>query len=92
MGPSLLILCKTVTRVTDGIFLIEADRLLKPGGYFVWTSPITNAQTFLRNKVNKKRWDIVHDFAENLCWEMLSQQDETVVWKKTSKRNCYSSR
>ncbi|KAL6176927.1 hypothetical protein ACLB2K_053559 [Fragaria x ananassa] len=76
----------------DGIFLIEADRLLKPGGYFVWTSPITNAQTFLRNKVNKKRWDIVHDFAENLCWEMLSQQDETVVWKKTSKRNCYSSR
>ncbi|KAJ6730340.1 PECTIN METHYLTRANSFERASE QUA2-RELATED [Salix viminalis] len=25
-------------------------------------------------------------------WWMLSQQDETVVWKKTSKRSCYSSR
>ncbi|KAI5597823.1 hypothetical protein POPTR_002G098000v4 [Populus trichocarpa] len=72
----------------DGYFLIEADRVLKPGGYFVWTSPLTNA----RNKENQKRWNFVRDFAENLCWEMLSQQDETVVWKKTSKRSCYSSR
>ncbi|KAI4307407.1 hypothetical protein L6164_030601 [Bauhinia variegata] len=72
----------------DGILLIEADRLLKPGGYFVWTSPLTNA----RNKENQKRWKFVQDFAVKLCWEMLSQQDETVVWKKTSKRNCYASR
>ncbi|KAI5589053.1 hypothetical protein POPTR_005G163900v4 [Populus trichocarpa] len=72
----------------DGIFLIEADRVLKPGGYFVWTSPLTNA----RNKENQKRWNFVRDFAENLCWEMLSQQDETVLWKKTSKKSCYSSR
>ncbi|XP_027363121.1 probable pectin methyltransferase QUA2 [Abrus precatorius] len=72
----------------DGILLIEADRLLKPGGYFVWTSPLTNA----RDKGSQKRWKFIHDFTENLCWDMLSQQDETVVWKKTGKRNCYSSR
>ncbi|XP_020233659.1 probable pectin methyltransferase QUA2 [Cajanus cajan] len=72
----------------DGIFLIEADRLLKPGGYFVWTSPLTNA----RNKENQKRWRFIQDFTLNLCWEMLSQQDETVVWKKTSKKSCYASR
>ncbi|XP_028756984.1 probable pectin methyltransferase QUA2 [Neltuma alba] len=72
----------------DGILLVEADRLLKPGGYFVWTSPLTNA----RNKENQKRWIFIHDFTENLCWEMLSQQDETVVWKKTSNRDCYNSR
>ncbi|XP_010676338.1 probable pectin methyltransferase QUA2 isoform X2 [Beta vulgaris subsp. vulgaris] len=72
----------------DGLFLIEVDRVLRPGGYFVWTSPLTNA----RNKVNQKRWNHVHDFAENLCWELLTQQDETVVWKKTTKRSCYFSR
>ncbi|KAK7410516.1 hypothetical protein VNO78_01350 [Psophocarpus tetragonolobus] len=72
----------------DGILMIEADRILRPGGYFVWTSPITNA----RDQDNQKRWKFIQSFAENLCWEMLSQQDETVVWKKTSKRSCYSSR
>ncbi|XP_048226896.1 probable pectin methyltransferase QUA2 isoform X2 [Ricinus communis] len=72
----------------DGIFLVEVDRVLKPGGYLVWTSPLTNA----RNKENLKRWDFVRGFAENMCWEMLSQQDETVVWKKTAKKSCYSSR
>ncbi|KAL2893802.1 putative pectin methyltransferase QUA2 [Bienertia sinuspersici] len=72
----------------DGLLLVEVDRVLRPGGYFVWTSPLTNA----RNKVNQKRWNVVHDFAENLCWELLSQQDETVVWKKSAKRTCYLSR
>ncbi|XP_006853194.2 probable pectin methyltransferase QUA2 [Amborella trichopoda] len=76
----------------DGAFLIEADRVLRPGGYFVWTSPLTNLQGSSRNKSNQKKWEFVRDFALNLCWEMLSQQDETVVWKKTSRRNCYASR
>ncbi|KAF6134076.1 hypothetical protein GIB67_005086 [Kingdonia uniflora] len=76
----------------DGIFLVEADRVLRPGGYFVWTSPLTNTQRSLRNKENQKKWTFVRDFAENICWEMLSQQDETVVWKKTTKKNCYASR
>ncbi|KAK7275774.1 hypothetical protein RIF29_16896 [Crotalaria pallida] len=72
----------------DGTLLIEADRLLKPGGYFVWTSPLIKS----RNKKDQKSWMFVHDFAENLCWELLSQQDATVVWKKTSTKSCYSTR
>ncbi|XP_018842459.1 probable pectin methyltransferase QUA2 isoform X2 [Juglans regia] len=76
----------------DGIYLIEVDRVLKPGGYFVWTSPLTNFQGVLRTKERKKMGNFVRDFADKLCWEMLSQQDETIVWKKTSKRNCYNLR
>ncbi|KAG9131122.1 hypothetical protein Leryth_024518 [Lithospermum erythrorhizon] len=41
--------------------LIEVDRLLRPGGYFVWTSPVTQP----------------------------SPRDR---WKKTSKKDCYSTR
>ncbi|GAB2271264.1 Probable pectin methyltransferase qua2 [Dionaea muscipula] len=72
----------------DGLYLLEVDRVLRPGGYFVWTSPLASA----RSKENQKRWNFIRDFAVNLCWELLSQQDETVVWKKTSKRGCYYSR
>ncbi|CAH8258548.1 unnamed protein product [Arabidopsis lyrata] len=72
----------------DGLLLVEIDRVLKPGGYFVWTSPLTNP----RNKDHLKRWNFVHDFAESICWTLLNQQDETVVWKKTINTKCYSSR
>ncbi|KAL1204208.1 putative pectin methyltransferase QUA2 [Cardamine amara subsp. amara] len=72
----------------DGLLLVEIDRVLKPGGYFVWTSPLTNS----RNKENLKRWNFVHDFAESICWTLLPQQDDTVIWKKTIKTKCYSSR
>ncbi|KAG1330772.1 putative pectin methyltransferase QUA2 [Cocos nucifera] len=81
----------TIFLITDGIFLIEVDRLLRPGGYFVWTSP-TNTQRPLHDKVNQKKWSLVRDSAEKLCWDMLSQQDETIVWKKTTNKKCYSSR
>lgn len=79
----------------DGIFLVEVDRVLRPGGYFVWTSPLTKQQGPLRKKVNQanlEKWTLVRSYAENLCWDMLSQQDETVVWKKTSITDCYASR
>ncbi|CAN6479897.1 unnamed protein product [Victoria cruziana] len=75
-----------------GSFLIEADRVLRPGGYFVWTSPITNTHRSVRNKENLKKWNYIRNFASNLCWELLSQQEETAVWRKSSKRDCYTSR
>ncbi|XP_047341502.1 probable pectin methyltransferase QUA2 [Impatiens glandulifera] len=74
----------------DGIMLIEVDRVLRPNGYFVFTSPLTNIQASVRNKVNQKRWKFISDFVENLCWELVSQQDETVVWRKNSKPSCSS--
>ncbi|PKU72434.1 probable pectin methyltransferase QUA2 [Dendrobium catenatum] len=75
----------------DGIFVLEVDRLLRPGGYFVWTS-LTNTHRSLHNKENQKRWTLIRDFTESICWDLLSQQDETIIWKKTSKKKCYSSR
>ncbi|XP_074308737.1 putative pectin methyltransferase QUA2 [Silene latifolia] len=76
----------------DGMFLIEADRLLRPGGYFVWTSPIASVRGSVDNVDNQKKWQFVQQFAESLCWSMLSQQEDTVIWRKTTLRNCYASR
>ncbi|CAN6466801.1 unnamed protein product [Victoria cruziana] len=75
-----------------GAFLIEVDRVLKPGGYFFWTSPVTNTHRSARNKENVKKWKYIRNYTEKLCWDLLTQQEETAVWKKTSKRDCYTSR
>ncbi|MFS7947306.1 putative sterol 24-C-methyltransferase [Helianthus anomalus] len=76
----------------DGIYLIEVDRVLRPGGYFVWTSAFANIPDSVRDKENLKRWDFVRNTAKDLCWDLLSQQDKTVVWKKPSNKDCYASR
>lgn len=61
-----------------GTLLLEVDRLLKPGGYFVLTSNTSG------------RLPVA---AEDLCWRMLSQPtDETIVWKKPTNVDCYGSR
>ncbi|KAL5053151.1 hypothetical protein RYX36_033833 [Vicia faba] len=46
--------CGTDWDHKDGNLLIEADRLLRPGGYFVWTLPLTNA----RNKENQQQVEV----------------------------------
>ncbi|KAI3881053.1 hypothetical protein MKW92_050605 [Papaver armeniacum] len=76
----------------DGAFLIEVDRLLKPGGYFVLTSPTTNPQG---GSLNLKKVTVstpLEEFTESICWSLLAQQEETFVWQKTSDVQCYASR
>ncbi|KAM0005284.1 putative S-adenosyl-L-methionine-dependent methyltransferase [Helianthus debilis subsp. tardiflorus] len=76
----------------DGIHLIEVDRVLRPGGYFVWTSSVANTRASGRKKDSSNTGDFVRDFAKDLCWDLLSQQDKTVVWKKSSNKDCHASR
>uniref|UniRef100_A0A7N0T5T0 Methyltransferase n=1 Tax=Kalanchoe fedtschenkoi TaxID=63787 RepID=A0A7N0T5T0_KALFE len=76
----------------DGMFLMEVDRVLKPGGYFVLTSsaskPFTSASSAKKSSV----LTVMEGFARKICWSLLSQQDETLVWQKTADASCYSSR
>lgn len=76
----------------DGMFIIEVDRVLKPGGYFVLTSPMIKAQGGLLAMMKGKMLTPVEDFTQRICWSLLDQQDETFIWQKTANLRCYSSR
>ncbi|XP_058070388.1 probable methyltransferase PMT5 isoform X1 [Magnolia sinica] len=76
----------------DGAFLIEVDRMLKPGGYFVLTSPTSKPQPASQNGKNRIMFMRVEDFTQKICWSLLSQQDETFIWQKTADINCFASR
>lgn len=84
--------CGIVWETKEGAFLIEVDRILKPGGYFVLTSPTTKSHT---NSLSAKRASMmspIQGFSERLCWNLVAQQDETFIWQKTDNPHCYSSR
>ncbi|XP_049935549.1 probable methyltransferase PMT5 [Nymphaea colorata] len=76
----------------DGMYLIEADRVLKPGGYFVLTLPLTKSQGSTSRVKNQNMVTYIEEFVDKICWSLLSQQDETFVWQKTTDAHCYAFR
>ncbi|CAN8266636.1 unnamed protein product [Cochlearia groenlandica] len=85
--------CGTIWDIKDAMLLLEVDRVLKPGGYFVLTSPTNKAQGNFPD--TKKKTSIstrVDELSKKICWSLTGQQDETFLWQKTTDSNCYSSR
>ncbi|XP_057543149.1 probable methyltransferase PMT5 isoform X2 [Amaranthus tricolor] len=76
----------------DGMFIIEVDRLLRPGGYFVLTSPVIRPQGSLLAIKKGNMLTPVEDFTQRICWSLLDQQDETFIWQKTADGHCYTTR
>ncbi|KAM0828671.1 hypothetical protein ACQ4PT_067386 [Festuca glaucescens] len=83
----------------DGLYMMEVDRVLRPGGYWVLSGPPINW------KVNYKGWqrtkkdleakrNKIKEIAELLCWEKVSEKGETAIWRKRVQEDegmCYAS-
>ncbi|KAL9840014.1 putative sarcosine/dimethylglycine N-methyltransferase [Arabidopsis thaliana] len=84
--------CGTTWDIKDAMLLLEVDRVLKPGGYFVLTSPTNKAQGNLPDTKKTSISTRVNELSKKICWSLTAQQDETFLWQKTSDSSCYSSR
>ncbi|KAA8530171.1 hypothetical protein F0562_004880 [Nyssa sinensis] len=72
----------------DGILLLELDRLLRPGGYFVYSSP----EAYAHDSVNQRIGNAMHDLLRRMCWRVVSRRDQTVIWAKPLSNSCYMKR
>lgn len=71
----------------DGLYLLEMDRVLRPGGYWVLSGPPINW------RVNYKGWErpakdleneqiSLEDLARRMCWKKISDRGAIAVWRK----------
>ncbi|VFQ96857.1 unnamed protein product [Cuscuta campestris] len=72
----------------DGILLLELDRLLRPGGYFVYSSP----EAYAHDAENQKIGNAMHDLFKRMCWRVVSRREQTVIWAKSLSNSCYAKR
>ncbi|XP_027360787.1 probable methyltransferase PMT5 isoform X1 [Abrus precatorius] len=84
--------CGIIWDEKDGMFLIEVDRVLKPGGYFVLTSATSSTQGSSSQMKKRNMLMPKEELTRQLCWTLLAQQDETFIWQKAADVNCYASR
>ncbi|KAK3036256.1 hypothetical protein RJ639_030798 [Escallonia herrerae] len=79
--------CLILWGVNDGKYMIEVDRVLRPGGYWVLSGPPINW------KNNYKAWQRpkeeleeeqrkIEETAKLLCWEKKYEKGETAIWRK----------
>ena len=72
----------------DGILLLELDRLLRPGGYFAYSSP----EAYAQDEEDLRIWAEMSALVERMCWRIAAKRNQTVIWVKPLTNDCYYSR
>lgn len=80
--------CRIDWRERDGILLLEIDRILRPGGYFAWSSP----PVYRDDPGEQQEWADMTDLVGRMCWTIASKRDQTVIWAKPVTNECYEKR
>ncbi|KAH7653684.1 putative S-adenosyl-L-methionine-dependent methyltransferase protein [Dioscorea alata] len=71
----------------DGQYLIEVDRVLRPGGYWILSGPPINWKTHYRGWARtqddlKQEQDAIEKVAERLCWKKVKEKNDLAIWQK----------
>ncbi|MCO5568693.1 hypothetical protein L7F22_022392 [Adiantum nelumboides] len=71
----------------EGVYLIEVDRVLRPGGYWVLSGPPINWETHWKGWQRTKddlseEQDAIESLARRLCWKKVTQKGNLAVWQK----------
>ncbi|KAJ4955367.1 hypothetical protein NE237_012150 [Protea cynaroides] len=82
----------------DGVYLIEVDRVLRPGGYWILSGPPIHWKKYW------KGWDRTQEdleseqsqieaVAKSLCWKKLTEKGDIAIWQKpTNHIHCIKNR
>lgn len=70
----------------DGMYLIEIDRVLRPGGYWILSGPPINWQTHWKGWKRteedlQEEQDAIENLAKRLCWKKVGQKGNLAIWQ-----------
>ncbi|KAH6791369.1 S-adenosyl-L-methionine-dependent methyltransferases superfamily protein [Perilla frutescens var. frutescens] len=86
--------CRVPWHIEGGKLLLELNRLLRPGGFFVWSAtPI-----YQKLPEDVEIWEAMKKLTKAMCWEVLSITKDKVngvgvaVYRKPMTNECYEQR
>ncbi|KAF5183949.1 S-adenosyl-l-methionine-dependent methyltransferases superfamily protein [Thalictrum thalictroides] len=86
--------CRVPWHIEGGKLLLELNRLLRPGGYFVWSA----TPVYQKDEENAGIWKEMSTLLKNMCWEVVVINKDKVnrvgvaVFRKPSSNECYEKR
>lgn len=72
---------------SDGVYLSEIDRVLRPGGYWVLSGPPISWKNSYKGWERKaqelqREQAELEDMARRLCWKKIAERGAIAVWQK----------
>ncbi|KAL2941766.1 putative methyltransferase PMT26 [Bienertia sinuspersici] len=86
--------CRVPWHLEGGKLLLELNRLLRPGGYFVWSA------TPIYQKLDEdvEIWNAMSSLTEKMCWKLIKKEKDKVnqvgiaIYQKPFSNECYEQR
>ncbi|KAI7737328.1 hypothetical protein M8C21_016186, partial [Ambrosia artemisiifolia] len=86
--------CRVPWHIEGGKLLLELNRVLRPGGYFVWS-----ATPVYQNKTEDVEiWEEMSKLTKAMCWELVVINNDKLnevgaaVYRKPTSNECYENR
>ncbi|TVU51176.1 hypothetical protein EJB05_02585 [Eragrostis curvula] len=86
--------CRVPWHIEGGKLLLEVNRLLRPGGLFVWSA----TPVYRKVPEDVQIWHAMTALTKSMCWEMVKRTSDTVdqtamvVFRKPTSNACYDAR
>uniref|UniRef100_A0A0E0MKA7 Methyltransferase n=1 Tax=Oryza punctata TaxID=4537 RepID=A0A0E0MKA7_ORYPU len=86
--------CRVPWHIEGGKLLLEVNRLLRPGGLFVWSA----TPVYRKTPEDVQIWHDMAALTKSMCWDMVKKTNDTVdetamvIFKKPTSNGCYSNR
>ncbi|KAB2618980.1 methyltransferase PMT26 [Pyrus ussuriensis x Pyrus communis] len=86
--------CRVPWHIEGGKLLLELNRVLRPGGFFVWSA----TPVYKKLGEDVEIWNAMKELTKSICWELVSISKDTVngvgiaIYKKPTSNECYEKR
>lgn len=86
--------CRVPWHIEGGMLLLELNRLLRPGGYFVWSA----TPVYQKLPEDVGIWEAMNALTKSMCWKMVKKTKDSLnqvglaIYRKPTDNKCYEKR
>ncbi|KAL8161042.1 hypothetical protein V2J09_012531 [Rumex salicifolius] len=85
--------CRVHWEGDGGKPLMELNRVLRPGGFFVWSA----TPVYRKDDKDRQQWDVTSALAKAFCWKVMAKKVDqsgigVVIFQKPLSSSCYEKR
>ncbi|XP_074371252.1 putative methyltransferase PMT25 [Apium graveolens] len=86
--------CRVPWHIEGGKLLLELNRVLRPGGYFVWSA----TPVYRKDTENAGIWKAMSELTKSMCWDLVKISRDKLnsvgaaIYRKPITNDCYEQR